>query len=216
MFLAGLASMSVVSSLNVAVQMASPPWVQARVLSVHLLVFQGAVALGSVAWGAIAARTSLRTAMVAAAATLLAGLVARVWFRLDTEEHDFTPSMAWPKPMLACVPSPDDGPVLVTVEYRVPRENEKAFLEAAALLGQSRRRSGAFQWEMFRDPAEEDRFVEVYLVESWADHLRQHDRASVDERDDESEMRALLVPGRAPVVTHLIAARAAEEEEAAV
>jgi quinol monooxygenase YgiN len=117
--------------------------------------------------------------------------------------------------MLACAPSADDGPVLVTVEYRVPPENVKAFLEAAGSLGQSRRRSGAFQWEMFRDQAEEDRFVEVYLVESWGDHLRQHERASVDERDDERELHALLVPGRAPVVTHLIAARPAEEEEEA-
>lgn len=216
MFLAGLASMSVISSLNVAVQMASPPWVQARVLSVHLLVFQGAIALGSVAWGALAARTSLRIAMVAAAATLVVSLIARVWFRLGTEEHDFTPSMHWPKPMLACEPSPDDGPVLVTVEYRVPPENVRAFLDAAGPFGQSRRRSGALQWEMFRDPAEKDRFVEVYMVESWGDHLRQHDRASIDEQDEERELRALLVPGRAPIVTHLIAARPAEEGEEAI
>ncbi len=215
MFVAGVASMSVISSLNVAVQMASPPWVQARVLSVHLLVFQGAVALGSVAWGALAARTTLRTAMVAAAVTMVAGLVARVWFRLGTEEHDFSPSMHWPKPMLACDPAADDGPVLVTVEYRVPAANVTAFLEAASAFGQSRRRFGAFQWEMFRDPAVLDRFVEVYMVESWGDHMRQHDRLSVEQEEDEKELRALLTPGVAPVVTHLIAARPVEDEDEA-
>ena len=209
MLVAGLASMSVISSLNVAVQMASPPWVQARVLSVHLLVFQGAVALGSVAWGALAARTSLRTALVAAAVTMVAGLVARVRFRLGTEEHDFSPSMHWPRPMLACEPSADDGPVLVTVEYRVPPENVTRFLEAATAFGKSRRRFGAFQWELFRDPAEPDRFVEAYMVESWGDHLRQHDRVSVEQQDDEKELRPLLTPGTAPIVTHLIAARPA-------
>jgi MFS family permease/quinol monooxygenase YgiN len=216
MFVAGLASMSVVSSLNVAVQMASPQWVQARVLSVHLLVFQGAVALGSIAWGALAARTSLRTALVAAAVTMVAGLVARVRFRLGTEEHDFSPSMHWPRPMLACEPSADDGPVLVTVEYRVPPENVTRFLEAATALGQSRRRFGAFQWELFRDPAEPDRFVEAYMVESWGDHLRQHDRVSVEQQDDEKELHPLLTPGTAPIVTHLIAARPAEEGEEAI
>jgi MFS family permease/quinol monooxygenase YgiN len=213
MFVAGLASMSVVSSLNVAVQMASPPWVQARVLSVHLLVFQGAVALGSVTWGELAARTSLRAAMVVAAATLVATLVARVWFRLGGEEHDFSPSMHWPKPMLACDPAADDGPVLVSVAYRVPAENVKAFLVAAAIFGQSRRRFGAIQWEMFRDPAEPDRFVEVYMVESWGDHMRQHDRVSVEQEDDEKELHALLAPGTKPVVTHLIAARPPEPDD---
>jgi predicted MFS family arabinose efflux permease/quinol monooxygenase YgiN len=213
MFLAGLASMSVVSSLNVAVQMASPMWVQARVLSVHLLVFQGAVALGSVTWGALAARTSLRTAMVAAAITLVAGLVARVWFPLGAEEHDFSPSMHWPRPMLVCEPSIDDGPVLVTVEYKVPHENAEAFLAAAMIFGQSRRRFGAFQWDVYRDPSTPDRFVEAYMVESWGDHLRQHDRVSVEQEDDEKELHALLAPGTKPVVTHLIAAHPSEEEE---
>lgn len=216
MFLAGLASMSVVSSLNVAVQMASPPWVQARVLSVHLLVFQGAIALGSITWGALAARTSLRTALLAAAASLVVSLVARVWFRLGTDEHDFSPSMHWPKPMLVCDPAADDGPVLVTVDYRVPPANVKAFLVAAAVFGQSRRRFGAFQWEMFRDPARPDRFVEVYMVESWGDHLRQHDRVTMEQQDDEKDLRALLTPGVLPVVTHLIAARPAEEDEDAI
>jgi quinol monooxygenase YgiN len=205
--------MSVVSSLNVAVQMASPMWVQARVLSVHLLVFQGAVALGSVTWGALAARTSLRTAMVAAAITLVAGLVARVWFPLGAEEHDFSPSMHWPRPMLVCEPSIDDGPVLVTVEYKVPHENAEAFLAAAMIFGQSRRRFGAFQWDVYRDPSTPDRFVEAYMVESWGDHLRQHDRVSVEQEDDEKELHALLAPGTKPVVTHLIAAHPSEEEE---
>ncbi|HEY3822456.1 MAG TPA: MFS transporter [Polyangiaceae bacterium] len=216
MFVAGMASMSVVSSLNVAVQMASPPWVQARVLSVHLLVFQGAVAVGSVIWGEVAARTSLRIALMAAAVAMVVGLAARIWFRLGTEEHDFSPSMHWPKPMLACDPDAEDGPVLVMVEYRVPLANVKAFLERAADYGQSRRRFGAFQWELFRDPSTLDRFVEVYLVESWGEHLRQHDRVSVEQQEDEKELHALLTPGVAPVVTHLIAARPVEDEEVVV
>jgi quinol monooxygenase YgiN len=213
MFLCGLGSMSVISSLNVAVQTSSPPWVRARVLSVHMLVFQGAVAFGSVGWGALAARTSVRTAMVTAAVTLLLTLGARARFPLGAAEHDFSPSLHWPKPMLLCEPSLDDGPVLVSVDYRVPPEKAARFLEAAPLLGRSRRRFGAFQWDLFRDPAVPDRFVEVYVVESWGDHLRQHDRVSVEQQADETRLRAFLVPGFEPVVTHLIAARAVQEDE---
>lgn len=213
MFLSGLASMSVISSLNVAVQMSSPPWVRARVLSVHLLVFQGAIALGSVLWGTIAARSGLRVAMVAGAVTVLAGVAARIRFRLGTEEHDFSPSLHWPKPMLLCEPSADAGPVLVAIDYRVAAENVANFLAAAALLGRNRKRFGAFQWEMFRDPATPDRFVETYMVESWGDHLRQHERASVEQEVDERRLRDLSIPGVVPAVTHLIAAHAAESED---
>ncbi len=167
MFFCGAASMSIVSSLNVAVQLSTPPWVRARVLSVHMLVFQGAIALGSLVWGGLAARTNVRTALFAASATMLAGLVARVWFRLGNEEHDFSPSLHWPKPMLVCEPGTDSGPVMVMVDYRVAPENEARFLEAAHTLERNRRKLGAFQWEIFRDPAAADRYVETYMVESW-------------------------------------------------
>jgi MFS family permease len=213
MFVCGLASMSIVSSLNVAVQMSSPSWVRARVLSIHMLVFQGAVALGSVTWGVLAARTSLRTAMVGAAIALVVGLAARARFRLDTREHDFSASLHWPKPMLVCEPPVDAGPVLVTVEYRVSPANVASFLVVAAVLGRTRRRFGAFQWEIFRDPAQPERFVETYMVESWGAHLRQHERVSVEEQVDEGAVRALVVPGVEPVVTHLIAAHPTENED---
>jgi MFS family permease len=213
MFLCGLSWMALLSSLNVAVQMSSPSWVQARVLAVYLLVFQGAIALGSVTWGAIATRTSLRTAIGVAAATMLIGLIARVWFRLGTAEHDFSPSQHWPKPMVTCQPSNDAGPVLVLVEYRVARENVDAFLLAASVVGTGRKRLGAFQWAMFRDPADPERFLETFMSDSWADHLRQHDRVTVEQEAHERASRALLLPGTEPIVTHLVAAEPRKEEE---
>jgi quinol monooxygenase YgiN len=42
----------------------------------------------------------------------------------------------------------------------------------------TRRRTGAYQWNLFRDLADPDRFLETYLVESWAEHLRQHRRST--------------------------------------
>jgi len=40
----------------VGVQMATPAWVRARALAAYLLVFQGTMAVGSFAWGALAER----------------------------------------------------------------------------------------------------------------------------------------------------------------
>jgi hypothetical protein len=53
-------------SLNVAAQNAVPAWVRARALAVHLLVFQGAMATGSLVWRTLAQRSGLPTAMMAA------------------------------------------------------------------------------------------------------------------------------------------------------
>jgi MFS family permease/quinol monooxygenase YgiN len=212
---AGVASMLSISSLNVAVQMASPHWIRARVLSVYLLVFQGAIALGSALWGATAARFGLRTGLLAAAVTVGAGLTLRLRYGITGETHDFSPSAHWPKPMLVCEPSLEAGPVMVTIEFRVPPANASEFIQAATELGRQRRRFGALQWELFRDPATPDRFVETYFVESWADHLRQHERVSVEEQAAERRLRALAKPGVEPVVTHLVAASGEVAERAA-
>ena len=207
---AGVAWMSVVSSFNVAVQMATPSWVRARVLSVFLLVFQGALAIGGVVWGAVAARTNLRVAMLAGGLTVAASLAARIWFPLGAHAPDFSPA-AWPRPQLVCEPPEDAGPVLVTVAYRVPAENVARFLVAAAELERLRRRDGAYDWRVFRDPAKPDEYLEVYLVDSWAEHLRQHARVTGEELDAEKRLITLVVPGTMPEVRHLIAAEADDD-----
>jgi MFS family permease len=201
---AGFAWMAIMSSLNVAVQMATPAWVRARVLAAFMLVFQGAIALGSIVWGALATRTSLRASLLAGAVATLVSLTARGWFPLTGRSPDFSPA-AWPKPALVCDPPIDAGPVLITVAYRVASGNVAAFVEAARHLERLRRRGGAYQWDLFRDPATPDGFLEVYYVELWADHLRQHERATVEEGDLEKKLQDLVVAGSRREVSHLIA-----------
>jgi Transmembrane secretion effector len=70
----------------------------------------------------------------------------------------------------------DAGPVLVTVEYDVAAERVSEFVEAMHRFGRIRRRDGASRWGIFRDLETPGRFVETFIVASWAEHLRQHDR----------------------------------------
>ena len=72
MFAAGLAWIGMLTSLNVAAQMASPGWVKARALAVYLLVFQGAMTGGSILWGTLASRYSVTGALTISAAGLTA------------------------------------------------------------------------------------------------------------------------------------------------
>jgi len=95
--------------------------------------------------------------------------------------------------------------VLVTVEYRIDPARRQAFLTAIERLGQERRRDGAYRWGVFEDAADPARIVETFLVESWLEHLRQHERVTNADRVMQAEVQRFNLDGD-PKVTHLIAA----------
>ena len=204
----GLAWLTLTSSLNVAAQTTTPAWVQARALGVYLLVFQGGFAGGSAAWGAVAGRYGERNALLAAAAMMALGLAAALRWRLLTgEEMDLSPAQHDPdEPELALDPDPDDGPVLITVEYRVASAQHGAFVQAMEELQVIRLRDGAERWGLFRDPSDPERYLETYVVASWAEHLRQHQRITVADQEVEDRALGLQQSGTAPVVSHFISA----------
>ncbi len=84
-------------------------------------------------------------------------------------------------------------------------------------VGRLRRRDGALRWGLFRDPANPDRYLESFIVESWAEHLRQWERATVADRAIEERARSFLSrsdpDSGEPVVSHLVAARAPGEND---
>ena len=96
---------------------------------------------------------------------------------------------------------------MVTVEYRIDPKNRKQFLAALDRVEQERRRDGAYAWGVFEDAAEEGRMIETFLVESWIEHLRQHERVTNADRLIEEKVHHFHIHGT-PKVTHLIAADA--------
>jgi quinol monooxygenase YgiN len=199
----GASWIAVMSSLNSGLQLALPNWVRARGLAYYLVVFQGAQAIGAVVWGTIADVGSATTALLVAAAVLAMGFVVGLRSPMpDTTRLDRTPSAHWPAPQLVFVPDVADGPVLVTVTYRVADDDAVGFAEAMRHVGRSRRRTGALRWELFRDGRDPTRFVESYLVGTWAEHLRQHENrlTGADRRFEEQARRYALDE---PQVAHL-------------
>jgi MFS family permease len=83
--IAGAAWIAAISSLNVSAQLALPDWVRARGLAVFISVFFGALAFGSVVWGAAADRWGMPTAHICAALGLLLGVVLTLPWSLDPE-----------------------------------------------------------------------------------------------------------------------------------
>jgi hypothetical protein len=112
----------------------------------------------------------------------------------------------WRMPAIAqdLRPGLDEGPVLVTVEYRVNVDRAEEFLDAIHEYGRVRRRDGAFRWGVYRDLEAAERYVETFLVTSWAEHLRQHERFT--KADSEIEKRLENYVTGVPVVRHLVSA----------
>jgi MFS family permease len=173
--LAGLAWLAVVSTFAAELQLFLPAWVRARGFAIYMVTFTGSMTVGALVWGLVAEGVGLRPAFLFSAVVLLGGVVAGVFIRVPETSHlDREPAVYWPEARLAFDPQPDTGPVLVSVEFIVTPEREVAFLEAMDHLRQSRRRTGATRWELYRDGDRPDRFIEIFSVPSWEEHLRQH------------------------------------------
>lgn len=204
--IAGISWIAVLASLNVSVQVSLPDWVRGRGLSIFVTVFFGAMTAGSALWGQLASALGLPMAHFVAAAGAVVGIALTWGWKLQGGARvDLAPSMHWPAPVLAIHADADRGPVLVTVEYRIAPERREAFLGAIRNLEQERRRDGAYSWDVFEDAAESGRFLETFMVASWLEHLRQHQRVTNADRIVQDAISQFDAAAE-PKVTHFIAA----------
>jgi MFS family permease len=203
---AGLAWMAATSTLVSELQLVLPIWVRARGLAIYMITFAGSQSAGALIWGLVANQVGLQLTVLLAAVVLLAGVIAgMVWRVPETGHLDPQPAnIYWVDPRLAFDPEPDTGPVLVRVEFTVAPERQAAFLEAMDQLRGSRLRTGATRWELYRDVEQPNRFVEMFSVLSWEEHLRQHHGGRLTGTDRQVEEAALAFSDPPPRAEHLL------------
>jgi hypothetical protein len=188
-FGAGVAWVCVLGSLSTGIQGSAPAWVRARAVSMNLVAMQASLAVGSAFWGLVASLAGIRIALVASAVTMIALHFFIRRFRVEMgAEADVMPRVQLAELAVAVEPLPDDGPVLIQIEYLIDREHRRGFLRTIEAVGPMRRRSGATSWRVFRDLENEERFVERFVVASWADYIRLRTRMTM--ADSELERRA--------------------------
>lgn len=203
--IAGGAWITTLTLFNATTQGILPDWVRARGLAVYLMVFYGSMALASLAWGQVATVASLDTALVAAAVLLVVlALIGRAR-PLPSGEEDLRRAVLWPDPVVAVDPDQVSGPVMIQIEYHVPSANCEAFKALALELRQLRLRDGAYDWGLMVDAAQPEQMVEWFMVGSWEEHLRQHDRGTEADRGLLDRVRALHAGDAPPTVRHLMA-----------
>ena len=203
--LCGSAWITVMTCAQTSAQTALPDWVRSRGMAVFLTFFMGSLAIGPALWGGLAQMTSISTSMITASVCLvLAALFTRRWPVSGNDTLDHTPSRHWKTPEPVSDLNPDQGPVMITIEYQIATENRGQFLATINELGKSRRRDGATDWHILEDIRTPGLFREFYLVQTWLDHLRQHERISTQDARLQKDIQAILVEGTSPTISHYI------------
>ncbi len=206
----GFAWTSTTATFNIAVQVSAPPWVQARLLGTYQMTFQAGMAIGSAFWGWIAEHSSTPAALTIAAVGLVVTIPMSRRHRVlvdtarDLTSADQAKALNRSAPTVVIELDPENGPVLISVEYVIDPPDARAFVAAIHELRAIRLRDGAMRWGLFHDAADQRHYVETFLVESWAEYLRQRERLTMSDRSVRDRVYAFQRGPVPPPVSRMI------------
>lgn len=203
LFFIGFAWVGSMINFNVAVQTAVPGWVRGRALAIYLLVVQGVLALDGILWGYLAGVVGTSECFLIAAGGLMVVLAFSRFMPITlNDDLDFNPPKDWPYSHESMLFDPADGPVLVTVEFSIAPENADEFRMLMRQLREQRLRDGARRWRLYHDMENPTRFLELYRLDSWGEHLLQHERVTEHDLPLRAAVFALHQGPDKPKVTH--------------
>ena len=171
--LAGSAWTLAFANFNIAVQLSSPRWVTGRMLATYQTVAFACMALGSWWWGEFATVTGVREALTVAGVVSLVSLAAARWLPITVEQVgslDPRARVELEPPSVEIHSS--SGPIVVVIEYRVPRERAVEFAAVINEVARIRRRDGARAWSICQDVDAVELWVERFECPTWLDYLR--------------------------------------------
>ncbi|WP_161956759.1 MFS transporter [Sphingosinithalassobacter portus] len=192
MAFSGAAWVVSLTGLGVSVQFITPRWVVGRALSLNQVSVFAGMALGSWVWGFTSDRLGIATAFFLAGGAMLSSLLLALVAPLEQqEEQDLTPARARPGDDLNAPIGPNEGPIVVLIEYRVQPENFHAFVDAMNALGRIRRRDGAYHWSLSQDVDDPTCWLERFQTLTWLEHLRRQTRHTLADREVSARVTAL-------------------------
>lgn len=213
MVLFGTAWISVLSTLQVNAQLVLPAWVRARGLAIYLASFTGTVAIGAAIWGRVASMTSIPVALSIAAVAGAVGTVLGLPLSLKGNDSlDHSPALPIPDPNLPYAINEHEGPVMVEIKYRIDTSDTDEFLFFMRTeQRRMRKRNGAISWGLYQDTDDERCFAEVYVDESWTQHLRARRRLTKNDMDIIRKARSFHRGSKPPEISRKISRRPSQE-----
>ena len=205
MFIGGLGWIAVLSNLQTVVLNYVPGWVRSRVMSVYLLTFFAAQSIGSFLWGLVADHTSISSALLAAAGGLFLSALLTWRKKLPSGKPiDFSPTIFAPVQSFAEQISYEDGPVIVSTEYIIDPDRLKEFTDHMERIRRARLRAGAYSWYLAKDLNRPERQLEVFMVNSWLEFLRQRERTTVFDKKLQQEADDFQVGEEPPFTSYYL------------
>jgi MFS family permease len=191
------------SELWVAGQRVMPGWVRGRMNAFLIMLGQGTMALGAVLWATGVANIGLDLTFAAAGVIALAGLTIGHRFSINFA----TEAQVEEAPLdhahdLAVVPDHDDGPITITIEYLIASEDRDEFRILMQEVQAICRRNGAFQCRLDESLDQPGMFRLEYHLSTWAEHLRQNMRMTIDETKVFKKASNLHAEDSEPIVRH--------------
>jgi len=184
LLIAGASWMISVTNFNIGIQTMAPRWVAGRALASFQASIAGGIAMGSWAWGHVAQQFGVDKALIVAGLATISSVLVGRWLRLPqardmVEESDVL--MADPEVELSLTGR--SGPIVIEIEYRVPRHRARAFYAVMQEVQLSRQRNGAYGWSIARDVSNSEVWTERFHCPTWLDYLRQRNRPTQAERE---------------------------------
>ena len=220
MLLFGIGWTSAYATIQAAAQLVCPTWVRARALSIYQLAQNGALTIGSFAWGALAGHVGISQALLIAAGVGVALAVGAQRWGIEqiAPARATAPQPTPPAPPAAAAAElvpllrHARGQVMEAMYYRVAPAERPAFLATMQEVRLVRGRAGARFWQLYEDVAQPEGWLETWSMDSWTDHLRELSRLSQDDRATLARATVFArAPGTSPPARYLAVDPAAHE-----
>jgi MFS family permease len=182
--LAGLGWTLAASELWVAAQQAMPGWTRGRLNAAQLMVSQGGIALGGIAWGAAASFTGFEYTLLLAALLVCLNLSVAGPFSIDfvqTIDAELAPPLHVPE--FAQMPDPDEGPIAVVAEMKVDSRRRALFLDLMRELRRIYLRNGASNVRLYENLSERSTFRMEAVAPTWREFVLLQGRLTKSERE---------------------------------
>src|SRR5258708_14066626 len=196
------------SEIWVVAQKAMPGWTRGRLNAAQIMVSQGGIALGGLAWGAAAAFTGFEYTLLLATLLVCFNLAVAGPLSIDfIKSLDAEPALPPRVPKFSEAPALDDGPIAVVAEVRVEEEKWNQFLDLIRELRLVYLRNGASSVRLYEGLADRSVFRMEAVVTTWREHLLLHSRMTKAEREILDRVLQLHAGEEAPVYHYQLITR---------
>lgn len=188
------------ANFNIAVQLSSPRWVTGRTLALYQTFAFAGMAAGAWMWGNLATAVGLRETLAISGLSALTTFAVARWLPVYVARSgSLDPHIATALEAPRVEMHDSAGPIVVTIEYKVPIENAVRFIDVVNELGRARRRDGARAWSVCQDLDEPTQWIERFESPTWLDYLRRQTRPTLADQEIRRRLSELIDSERGSV-----------------